>query len=122
MKSRRYFTVDDEKVLGWLRKGAQPTEPGPPSARERGIWDQYETDRKQRVARRAHRRRPGEGCCAPRRPTRDAAAKAAAACRRRGRRPQLPRSDATAGQEAAAMHEAGATSAEDDHDATTAAE
>ncbi len=39
------FTVDDEKVLAWLSKGAQPTEQVHRLLVGSGLWEQYESAR-----------------------------------------------------------------------------
>ena len=72
-----FFTVDDEKVLGWLRQGAQPTEQVHKLLVNAGIWDQYETDRKRqsRAVRTAAAQAKGAAAA---KSERDAAAKAAA--------------------------------------------
>ncbi len=72
-----YFAVDDEKVLGWLHQGAQPTDQVHRLLVSAGIWERYETERRASRVRCAPRRRRRRAP-RPRRPTRDAAAKAAA--------------------------------------------
>ena len=39
------FSVDDEKVLEWLRKGAQPTDQVHRLLVNAGIWERYESER-----------------------------------------------------------------------------
>lgn len=39
------FVVDDEKVLGWLRQGAQPSEQVHRLLVGAGLWEQYESQR-----------------------------------------------------------------------------
>lgn len=34
-------TIDNEKALGWLRKGAQPTERVEKLLRQSGAWDEF---------------------------------------------------------------------------------
>ncbi len=41
-----FFSVDDEKVLGWLREGAQPSDQVHRLLVNAGIWERYESDRK----------------------------------------------------------------------------
>ena len=36
------IVVDDEKVLGWLRKGAQPTERVEKILKAAGTWEQFQ--------------------------------------------------------------------------------
>jgi small subunit ribosomal protein S16 len=40
-----FFSVDDEKVLGWLRQGAQPSDQVHRLLVGAGIWERYESDR-----------------------------------------------------------------------------
>jgi small subunit ribosomal protein S16 len=72
-----FFTVDDEKVLGWLRQGAQPSDQVHRLLVNAGIWERYETDRKQqsRAARTAAAQAKGAAAA---KTERDAVAKAAA--------------------------------------------
>lgn len=35
------FTVDEEKVLGWLKNGAQPTDTIQRMLKKNGIWKKY---------------------------------------------------------------------------------
>src|SRR5512134_1400873 len=42
-----HFTVNDDKVLDWLRQGAQPTDQVHRLLVNAGIWERYESDRKQ---------------------------------------------------------------------------
>jgi small subunit ribosomal protein S16 len=41
-----FFSVDDEKVLGWLHQGAQPSDQVHRLLVNAGIWERYESDRK----------------------------------------------------------------------------
>jgi small subunit ribosomal protein S16 len=41
-----HFVVDDEKVLGWLRQGAQPSDQVHKLLVNAGIWERYESERK----------------------------------------------------------------------------
>jgi small subunit ribosomal protein S16 len=41
-----FFSVDDEKVLGWLRQGAQPSDQVHRLLVSAGIWERYESGRK----------------------------------------------------------------------------
>lgn len=72
-----HFAVDDEKTLGWLRQGAQPTDQVHRLLVNAGIWEQYETDRKQqsRAVRTAAAKAKGAKAAQA---ERDAAAKATA--------------------------------------------
>lgn len=40
-----FFSVDDEKVLGWLRQGAQPSDQVHRLLVGAGIWERYESER-----------------------------------------------------------------------------
>ncbi len=102
-----FFTVDDEKVLGWLRQGAQPTGQVHRLLVNAGIWDQYETDRKQqsRAVRTAAAQAKGAAAA---KTERDAAAKAAA--------------DADAAEAAAAAKDAAAAQEAADAEAAASAE
>lgn len=73
-----HFAVDDEKTLGWLRQGAQPTDQVHRLLVNAGIWEQYETDRKQqsRAVRTAAAKAKGASAAQA---ERDAAATEAAA-------------------------------------------
>jgi small subunit ribosomal protein S16 len=42
-----FFTIDDEKALAWLKKGAQPTDQVQKLLAESGVWERYQTDRGQ---------------------------------------------------------------------------
>jgi small subunit ribosomal protein S16 len=72
-----HFAVDDEKVLGWLREGAQPTDQVHRLLVNAGIWERYEADRKaeSRAVRTAAAKAKG---AAARQADADAAAKATA--------------------------------------------
>ena len=107
------FDIDDDKVLSWLQKGAQPTEQVHKLLVGAGIWETYESiaqlavDRGQgRDAARPRARRPRR----PRRPRRRRR-------RRRRRRPRPRRREAAAAAEAKAAEakaaEAAARPAED---------
>ncbi len=41
-----HFAVNDEKILAWLQKGAQPTDQVHRLLVNAGIWERYETERK----------------------------------------------------------------------------
>jgi small subunit ribosomal protein S16 len=98
-----FFTVDDEKVLGWLRQGAQPTDQVHRLLVNAGIWDQYETDRKQqsRAVRTAAAQAKGAAAAQS---ERDVVAKAAADA-------EAKAAAETAAAEAAAAKEAAAAEA-----------
>lgn len=42
-----FFTIDDDKALAWLRKGAQPTDQVQKLLAENGVWERYQTERGQ---------------------------------------------------------------------------
>jgi small subunit ribosomal protein S16 len=98
-----HFAVDDEKVLGWLRQGAQPTDQVHRLLVNAGIWERYETDRKaeSRAVRTAAARAKG---AAVRQADADAAAKATADA-------EAKAAAETAAAEAAAAKEAEAAAA-----------
>jgi small subunit ribosomal protein S16 len=99
-----HFAVDDEKTLGWLRQGAQPTDQVHRLLVNAGIWEQYETDRKQqsRAVRTAAAKAKGASAAQA---ERDAAAKVTADAEAKAA------ADAAA-TEAAAAAEAAAAEAE----------
>ena len=101
-----YFGVDDEKILGWLRQGAQPTDQVHKLLVGAGIWERYETDRKaqSRAARTAAAKAKGAEAA---RSEREAAARANAAAEAKAA------ADAAAA-EATAAADAEAASAPDD--------
>jgi small subunit ribosomal protein S16 len=41
-----HFVVDDEKIIGWLKQGAQPTDQVHRLLVNAGIWERYESERK----------------------------------------------------------------------------
>jgi small subunit ribosomal protein S16 len=45
-----FFTIDDEKALAWLKKGAQPTEQVQKLLSENGVWERYQSERGQSAA------------------------------------------------------------------------
>ena len=57
-----FFSVDDEKVLGWLRQGAQPTDQVHRLLVNAGIWERYETDRKTESRAVQTAEGAGQGC------------------------------------------------------------
>jgi small subunit ribosomal protein S16 len=73
-----FFVIDDEKALGWLRQGAQPTEQVHRLLVGAGIWEQYETERssQSQAARTAVAKSKGADAA---RAEREAAARAKAA-------------------------------------------
>lgn len=93
-----HFVVDDEKILGWLHQGAQPTDQVHRLLVNAGIWERYETDRKQqsRAARTAAAKAKGAAAA---RSERDATANATAAA------------EAKTAADAAAVEKAGADAA-----------
>jgi small subunit ribosomal protein S16 len=72
------FVVDDEKVLAWLGRGAQPTEQVHRLLVAAGLWERYEAGRSRpsRTARRAGAREVGRRDARRRRSEADAAAQA----------------------------------------------
>lgn len=110
-----FFTVDDEKVLGWLRQGAQPTDQIHRLLVNAGIWDQYETERKQqsRAVRTAAAQAKGAAAA---KAERDVAAKAAADAEAK------VAADAAAAEAAAAKEAEAAAAAEASDDTATADE
>jgi small subunit ribosomal protein S16 len=48
--------IDDEKALGWLRKGARPTEQVQKLLAATGVWAQFETERGKPVKTKLGRR------------------------------------------------------------------
>jgi small subunit ribosomal protein S16 len=99
-----YFGVDDEKILGWLREGAQPTDQVHKLLVGAGIWERYETDRKResRAVRTAAAKAKGAAAAqadraAAAKATADAEAKAAS---------EAAATEAAAAEEAPAADEA----------------
>ncbi len=45
-----FFTIDDEKAIAWLKKGAQPTDQVQKLLAENGVWERYQTERGQSSA------------------------------------------------------------------------
>lgn len=72
-----FFSVDDEKVLGWLRQGAQPSDQVHRLLVGAGIWERYESDRttESRAVKTAKAKAKGAEAA---KADRDAQAKAAA--------------------------------------------
>lgn len=72
-----HFAVDDEKVLGWLRQGAQPSDQVHRLLVNAGIWERYESERttESRAVRTAAAQAKGAAAA---RSEKAAAAKAAA--------------------------------------------
>lgn len=70
------FVVDDEKVLAWLGRGAQPTEQVHRLLVAAGLWERYEAGRSRpsRTARRAGAREIGRSEARRRRSEAEAAA------------------------------------------------
>ena len=54
------ITIDEEKALSWLRKGAQPTEQVQKLLAVTGVWGQFESERGGRVDTKLARRRLGD--------------------------------------------------------------
>ena len=98
------FTVDDEKVLSWLSKGAQPTEQVHRLLVGSGLWEQYESARSSQstAAKVAVRRAKGHAAA------RDEEAKAKA------------KADAAAAVEAKAAADAAAAEAKEAANAAAA--
>jgi small subunit ribosomal protein S16 len=91
------FTVDDEKVLGWLRQGAQPSEQVHRLLVGAGVWERYESELSKTSAAAKTAAAKEKGAKAAR-AAREAAAKAEA--------------EAQAAADAAAAAEAAAAEAE----------
>jgi small subunit ribosomal protein S16 len=96
------FVVNDEKVLGWLRQGAQPSDQVHRLLVSSGLWEQYESGRsaQSEAVRKAKARARGSAAAKER-------ADAAAA-----QQAETEKAEAAAAAEAAPEAEAG-TSAED---------
>jgi small subunit ribosomal protein S16 len=101
-----HFAVNDDKVLDWLRQGAQPTDQVHRLLVNAGIWERYESDRKQqsRAVRTAAAKAKGAAAA---KSERDAAAKATA------------EAEAKAAAEAKASEDAAAAEAADAEAADT---
>ncbi len=99
-----FFTVDDEKVLGWLRQGAQPSDQVHRLLVNAGIWERYESDRKQqsRAARTSAAQAKGAAAA---KSERDAAAKVTADAEAKAAA-EAAANEAAAASEAAAAEEA----------------
>jgi small subunit ribosomal protein S16 len=89
-----HFAVDDEKIIGWLNQGAQPTDQVHKLLVGAGIWERYEAERT-RVSRAV----------------RTAAAKAKGAEAREARRAEAAKEQAEAEAQAAREAEASAEAA-----------
>jgi small subunit ribosomal protein S16 len=72
-----FFSVDDEKVLGWLHQGAQPSDQVHRLLVSSGIWERYESDRKSESRAVKTARAKAKGAAAAR-ADQEAQAKAAA--------------------------------------------
>ena len=97
-----HFAVDDEKVLGWLRQGAQPTDQVHRLLVNAGIWERYETDRKQQSrAVRTAAKAKGAAAAQSERDAKAAEAAARRLSRGEGRGRSRCRREAAAADEAA---------------------
>jgi len=116
-----HFAVNDEKVLGWLRQGAQPTDQVHRLLVNAGIWEQYETDRKQqsRAVRTAAARAKGAAAAQS---ERDAVAKATAEAEAKAAAEAKASEDAAAKEAAAAEAAAAETAAAEPEAAPAAAD
>jgi small subunit ribosomal protein S16 len=108
-----HFAVDDEKTLGWLRQGAQPTDQVHRLLVNAGIWEQYETDRKResRAVRTAAAKAKGAAAAQS---ERDAAAKATAEAEAKAAAEAKASEEAAAKEAAAAEAEAAEAAAADE--------
>jgi small subunit ribosomal protein S16 len=53
-------TIDEEKALSWLRKGAQPTEQVQKLLAVTGVWAQFESEKRGPIDTKLNRRRIGD--------------------------------------------------------------
>jgi small subunit ribosomal protein S16 len=60
-----FVQIDSESALGWLRKGAQPTEPVQKLLQSTGVWEQYESERSKPAVTKLSRRGYKTGKVAP---------------------------------------------------------
>ncbi|MGZ4803874.1 MAG: 30S ribosomal protein S16 [Acidimicrobiia bacterium] len=99
-----HFAVDDEKVLGWLHQGAQPTDQVHRLLVNAGIWERYETDRKRqsRAARTAAAKAKGAAAAKTERDAAKAAADAEAKAAADAAASEKASEDAAAAEAAAA--------------------
>jgi small subunit ribosomal protein S16 len=104
-----FFSVDDEKILGWLRQGAQPSDQVHRLLVGAGIWERYESDRttESRAVKTAKAKAKGAEAA---KADREAQAKAAAEAEAKA----AAASAAEASAEAAAAEEAPAEDAATD--------
>ena len=105
-----FFSVDDEKVLGWLHQGAQPSDQVHRLLVNAGIWERYESDRKteSRAVKTAKAQAKGAEAA---KADRDAEAKATAAAEAKAAADRAAEASAA---EAAAAEEAPAEDAATD--------
>ncbi len=103
------FTVDDEKVLSWLQKGAQPSEQVHRLLVEAGIWETYESNRSSEslAVRVASRKAKGQATAQAARAKDKAAAEAEAAAEAKAKA-DAEAADAKAAADASAKAEADA--------------
>ena len=105
-----HFAVNDEKILAWLQKGAQPTDQVHRLLVNAGIWERYETERKResRAVRTAAARAKG---AAGRDAEKEAAAKATAEAEAKAAAEAEAEAQAKARSDAAAAEAADAEAA-----------
>ena len=115
-----HFAVNDDKILAWLQKGAQPTDQVHRLLVNAGIWERYETERKResRAVRTAAARSKGAAGrdaekAAAAKITADAEAKAAAAADAEAKASAAAAAEADAAEAAASEAPAEDAPAED---------
>jgi small subunit ribosomal protein S16 len=60
-----FVQIEAESALGWLRKGAQPSEPVQKLLQSTGVWEQYESERSKPAVTKLSRRGYKSGKVAP---------------------------------------------------------
>jgi small subunit ribosomal protein S16 len=99
-----FVQIDGDAALGWLRKGAQPTEAVEKLLHTTGVWEQYESERSKPAVTKLSRRGYKTGKVAPgvkaEKPVKAAAEEAPAAAQ------APPAADAPAAEEAPAAEDA----------------
>lgn len=108
------FSVDGEKVIGWLQKGAQPTEQVHRLLVGAGIWETYESARatESQAARVAARRAKGQAAAREAAATAKAAEEAQAAAEAKAAAAEAKAAADAAESEAAAQDETPAAEAD----------
>jgi len=110
------FSVDGDKVIAWLQKGAQPTDQVHKLLVSAGIWETYESARSTQstAARVAERKAKGQAAAQAEKVAADAAAKAKADAEAKAAADAAKAAEAAAAAEAA---EAAAVEPESTEDA-----